>query len=438
MRPGRVVASSSITPGHRSPPWRLLQFTVFSVLIAVGMLYADPLLGKFVRVSTEGWTVRLLGKAWTGPPGEDSTGFMRRAEAAFDAPTHRIYADLFFKQHEKFIYPPSALLLTEALSHAPAIHMTAASALKAMLLFSWMGTLVMGVLTYRDLRGGVSLVEVVCVLLLGLLFMPFTVALVSGQVQTILMFLWGAAVWLWVRKHTGSSGAVLALSCLFKPQMAVFLLWGVLRREWRFTSAFLAVVSLIEGLSVARFGLQNQIDYLSVLRYLSGHGEAGVQNQSVAGLMNRLLRNGDALHWYDDVYPPFRTSIYVATMGFAAIATVAALVVPWLRRWQSTAADMICFGCVATVVSPIVWRHHYSVLYFAIMYLLARAEHMPRWQWLATFAAAVAIGNYLPPLDHFYGGPLSLLGNYVFYAGLLVLVSIALNSDREVTRTVST
>ena len=407
---------------------RLLWLAGISVLVAALVLWADP---WFVghHMTGRGWTVQMLVPALTEPQRGDSTGYMRLGEAAFQAPDHLIYARLFLVQHEKFIYPPSSLLLTEALSYAPRVHLTADGAFKALLLFCWAGTVLLGAMVYRRQRGRVSVLEAWCVLLLGVLFMPLTVALVNGQVQTLLMFLWGAAVWLWIARRHGWAGAALALCCVFKPQMAVFLVWGVWRRQWRFSAAFLGVLAVVEAVSVAHFGLRNHLDYLRVLSYLSRHGEAGVQNQSMAGLMNRLLHNGDPLVWQDNAYPPYRESIYVVSTVFGLLALLAALLLP--RRGRGTTADLLLFGCTATIVSPIVWRHHYSIFFFAVVYLAARAGAMTRLRWALLVCAALAMGNYLAPLDSFYVGWLSLLDSYVFCAGLAVMVLLALDMRAE-------
>jgi hypothetical protein len=409
---------------------RLLWLTALSVLVAALLLWADPWFVGHHMVG-RGWTVQMLVPALTEPQRGDSTGYMRLAEAAFRSPDHLIYARLFLVQHEKFIYPPSSLFLTEALSYAPRLHLKADGVFKAMLLVCWAGTVLVGVMLYRQQRGGIRVLEWVYLLVLGLLFMPMTVALVNGQVQTLLMFLWGAAVWLWSARRHGWAGAVLALCCVFKPQMAAFFVWGLWRRQWSFSAAFVGVLAVVEAISVAHFGLRNHLDYLAVLSYLSRHGEAGVQNQSMAGLMNRLLHNGDPLVWHDDAYPPYRASIYVVSTAFGVLALLAALLLPGRLRGKGTTADLLLFGCTATIVSPIVWRHHYSMFFFAVVYLAARAGTMSRLRWAMLVCAALAIGNYLAPLDYFYGGVLSLLDNYVFCAGLGVMVLLLLEMRTE-------
>jgi hypothetical protein len=53
-----------------------------------------------------------------------------------------------------------------------------------------------------------------------------------------------------------------------KPQLAVFALWGALRREWRFLGGLIATGAIGLIASVALFGLHNHIAYLDALSRL--------------------------------------------------------------------------------------------------------------------------------------------------------------------------
>jgi len=70
-----------------------------------------------------------------------------------------------------------------------------------------------------------------------------------------------------------------------------------------------ATASLIGLCSLAHFGVQNNLDYFSVLSYLSRHGEALWANQSVNGILI-ACSHGDPMSWNPTVYPPYRASIY--------------------------------------------------------------------------------------------------------------------------------
>ena len=98
--------------------------------------------------------------------------------------------------------------------------------------------------------------------------------------------------------------------CLIKPHYGLFVLWALLRKEWRF--AFACVAAGLVGLigSVAVFGFANHLDYLPVLSHLAERGETYYPNHSVNGLLNRLMSVGEPelyrnLDWGDGAFPPF-------------------------------------------------------------------------------------------------------------------------------------
>jgi hypothetical protein len=263
------------------------------------------------------------------------------------------------------------------------------------------------------------------------LFLPIAEALYRGQVQILLTFLWGLAVLLWSRDRHGWAGFVLAITCAFKPQLALFLVWGVLRKEWRFTSVFAATAAVISVCSLAHFGVQNNLDYFSVLTYLSRHGEALWANQSVNGLLNRILRNGDPVSWNPTVYPPYRQSIYFIGTGFSALCVITGLMLPWRKGWGATTADFLFFGCISVIASPIAWEHHYGYFFFLLVYLLARVEQLKKSTWALLVCCMLAMSNRIPPLDHRMQGAVSLFGAYLLVAGIMVLIILVMENHKD-------
>ena len=289
-------------------------------------------------------------------------------------------------------------------------------------MLAWVGCVALGVVFYRSQRPSATFAELAAVAVLGILFLPFAEAFYRGQVQILLTFLWELSALLWVTRRKSSAGFVLALTCVFKPQLAIFLLWGLLRREWKFALAFVITCVVVLACSVARFGVTNHLDYLAVLSYLSRHGEALWANQSMNGLLNRLLcENGDPvsveLH---DIYPPYRPAIYILSSCFSALLVVVGLFLPWRFGWSRTIGDYLLFGCLAVLMSPIAWEHHYGYFFFPAVLLLAAAGRLPRPAWFVLCACVLAISNRWPPLDHRQRGIVSLAGDYMFFAGLLI------------------
>src|SRR5215469_10809736 len=359
-------------------------------------------------------TLDILNHAIVSPAGTDSTFYMQMGEDTFRA-GQRIYPQLFFAQHQKFIYPPTSLFFIEGLNLLGAHGLSLPAAWKVILVLAWAGCIVLGVVFYRTLRPPATAIELAVVAVLGILFLPFAEAWLRGQVQILLTFLWELSALLWVGRKRGSAGFVLALTCMFKPQLAIFLLWGALRREWRFTAAFVITCGVLLACSIAHFGITNHLDYLPVLSYLSRHGEALWANQSMNGLLNRLLRNGDPVSWSYTIYPPYKPVIYIASSCFSALLVIAGLCLPWFLGWTRTIADFLLFGCVAVLMSPIAWEHHYGYFFFPAVLLLAAANRPPRPAWLLLCACVLGIANRWPPLDHRQQGVASLAGDYLFF-----------------------
>jgi hypothetical protein len=404
---------------HRTFAWqRVYTVTIFALAFSV------LLVAKYGR-RQDTVTIEIASHGLTSPVGTDSTLYMQMGEDAFHSTDHRIYQQLFFIQHEKFIYPPSSLFVTEALDSLDAHHISSAAVWKILLLIGWTGAIAAAVLLYRSRKPDARWLELLCIAVLGFLFLPFAEALYRGQVQIVLTFLWGLSILLWERRRTAASGFVLAITCIFKPQLAVFLLWGVLRREWRFTIAFGATAVAVLACSIAHFGWQNQVDYLSVLRYLSRHGEALWANQSVNGMLNRLLRNGNASSWDPRVYPPYRFIVYLASTLFSVLCLILGLWLPRLQRWARTTEDYMFFGCLSVIMSPIAWEHHYGYFFFAMVLLISHSERLGRAQWWALTACVLAISNRLPKLDSYVTGARSLVDNYLFAAAIVVLILLA-------------
>ena len=403
---------------------RLLALTA-AVVIAAIILFLK------YRQHPDTATLAIVAHGLSSPAGTDSSLYMQMGESAFHSGDHRIYSHLFFRQQQKFIYPPCSLFLLGALKIAAGAGLPMSTSLLAVLLLSWAGTLVTAILLYRQLRGGITIVEACCITVIGALFLPIAEALYRGQIQLLLTWFWGVAVLLWARNNQRTSAFLLALTCAFKPQLALFLLWGILRKQWRFTAVFACTLLVIAVASIAHFGVKNNLDYLNVLSYLSRHGEALWANQSVNGLLNRILHNGDSMSWNPRVYPPYKAAVYLATTLSSALILLTALVLPWKEHWQATTADFLFFGCACALASPIVWEHHYGYFFFLLIFLFARIQDFPTIPFAVLAACTLAMANRYPPLDHRIAGVSSIFGAYLLCAGLASLALVAIQQHRN-------
>src|SRR5205814_6689614 len=153
------------------------------------------------------------------------------------------------------------------------------------------------------------------------------------------------------------------MACAFKPRFALLLLWGWLWCERRFVAGILVALTPLAALSLLRYGLHNNIGYLSVLSFLSRHGEAYFANNSINGILNWYLSPGDSLHFDVFAFTPYNPVVYVGTM-LASCAFLGVLVAPpLLRRGQRAQLTDLSAAAICTVLSsPVAWEHHYGIL----------------------------------------------------------------------------
>jgi hypothetical protein len=387
--------------------------------------------------------VALFVDALRGRMSNDSMFHMSRAWTVLHQ-GKPVYETVFFGEHIKFTYPMSSLLL---FSLAGVVRCTAAGLLKGLIWASVAGIVwLTGEILLRlvDCNGMWDRWERLQVRSLAAImvvfFHPVIIGVSLGQVQTLLTCLWMLAVWAWMfgEKRFGKNkidgklvaGLCLGLICTFKPTLAVFLPWALLRRQWRFLLAFAGTLAAIQGLAMAVFGWHNTVGYLQVLSFMSHRGEAYLPNQSVNGFLERWTHNGDSVVWSFTVFPPYHSVVYVGTTISSALLLGFALAAPLLRGWKNGVADFLFFGMVATIVSPIAWEHHYGYFLPGCIYLLGRMHKLqgvlPA---LAAFCFLI-LTNGWPWLDRFAETRWNPVLSYDLFAGLGLLVVMAVWADR--------
>ena len=82
------------------------------------------------------------------------------------------------------------------------------------------------------------------------------------------------------------------------------------------------------GVSLVLFGVENHVEYLSVLSFLSRHGESFWANQSINGLLNRLVVASNDADFDPYGFPPFHLGVYLGTLLTSLVLVGAALIRP--------------------------------------------------------------------------------------------------------------
>lgn len=380
-----------------------------------------------------GANATLVKSFFTLQAGDDSWMPM---EAAYDVLTEpgggELYARLFFEEGVKFQYPPTSLLpykLSEALNleltSAFWNHVSWGLAVSVAIAIALLGS---SFLQRYDNGRTSQATRYLLVAMLGLItldFFPLLRGYTLGQVQTLLTAIFTLACLFWLKGKTALSGAMIGLICLFKPQFGLFLIWSALRLEWRFVAGFMAAVIPLGVLSLAAFGLNNHLAYFDVLSHLARHGESFHANQSVNGLVHRLLGNGESLVWQPNGFPPYNAAVHVATFT-TSLALIGFALFYRSRGGPANVMDFAAAGLAFTMASPIAWDHHYGALLpsaclVAATLLLMQERARKTVFAVLFFIAFIVASKDLSPLLKSAAPEGSLAFSYIFLAASILL-----------------
>ncbi|MDR3745818.1 MAG: glycosyltransferase family 87 protein [Acidobacteriaceae bacterium] len=343
------------------------------------------------------------------------------------------------KLYDTLIYPLTSILPLLWMKQAG---MSDASVLRALLFASWLA--VVGVVAVQVLiaarisasqdstgRGGLSWRGVVATAFAAFFFMPITLAFSLGQAQIFLDLFFSLLVLFWVERRERAAGVMMALLAMVKPQFGLLLLWSALRRRWNALAAGVATLAVGGAASLAVFGLRNNLDYLGVLSGLSRKAQSHYANQSIFGLLNRAIFNGENLPYHPYVYPPFVPWIYHVTLATTVVLVLLALTYPWRER-AGGMADLAAIGVVCVIATPMAWEHHYGVMLPIFAWLwFAVYRRGGRRVW-ALALAWVLIADFLSPFNLLAAVPVANVLQSYMYFGALLLLGLLLRSHEGV------
>jgi len=412
------------------------------------LLNAFVLNGVLWLVSPEPYQETVLQHTWDvlrGRGCDDSWGVMSvsldYAQEHHDKP---LYSELFFERKLKVQYPPSSLFAVAGLRLlvGPESIRTEECTVYDLptvtdvlgWLFILMSAASAAALLAIGLRrrgappasGPMMAARFAIVLALALTFYPLVKAYTLGQIQTWLNGLFALSLLCWATERKVPAGVLLGLMALVKPHYGLFVLWALLRREWRFATAFAATAIVGVLGSIMVYGFENHVDYVRVLTFLAERGETFYPNQSVNGLLNRVMVLIDPTHWHslqfdDHSFPPFSPFVYGGTL----IASIVLLSTALLRRGNEgdpdRSFDFSTMALSITIASPIAWEHHYGTIFPVLALLLANVIGDRRRLLLLT-GSYVLISNYIPVTNLLAETVLNVAQSYLFAAAIVVLV----------------
>ncbi len=310
---------------------------------------------------------------------DDSWGPMTRAYLRAKSREDGDIYGIFFDEGRKFQYPPTSLLpfclvpekklrdnvafyqtITRLRSGAKFVARTASQLAVLATIAASIALLEIGIRRLGaagDTRGS-QVARIVMLTLLGFTFYPVMKAHALGQIQVFLNALTAFSVLAMASGRRAACGFLTGMCCLIKPQLGVVLIWSALRRDWRLFGGFLAATVPMGLISLAVFGWQNHLRYLDVIRHIAKLGESFWPNQSVNGLLNRMLENGDAVNFSLFSFAPHHPLVHAATLASSLLILVLAMVRK--NRTLNPELDLAVIVAAATMASPVAWEHHYG------------------------------------------------------------------------------
>lgn len=333
----------------------------------------------------------LLKLGWIFPNENDSWRPMARALGHFaDGRADGLYQNLFFQDQVKFQYPPSSLLPMDLLDRLGLMNLLSLNIINAIVLV--LNAVMIAILAYvlfseprtagRKSDGesfeftkahyAATLAFMAC-----WLFHPLTYAFRVGQIQLWIDLAFSLACLFWLLDRRIAAGAAIGFIVSLKPQFGLFLVWALIWCEWGFVRGFLTISLPLLALSLWRYGWNNHIEYLDVLSFISRHGESFHANNSVNGIMHRLLQNGPNLEWRAGEFAPFNRYVFVATAIAGALFMLAPMILAFRNRMRApTLADFGVAALCFTMAAPVAWEHHFGIMIPLFLVALKQIDEM--------------------------------------------------------------
>jgi alpha-1,2-mannosyltransferase len=344
-----------------------------------------------------------------------------------------VYETVFFADHVKFQYPLTTLFLPIAMRSPSRTGITLIKALNraslaaslvfvactaALFVLIWFGA-------QPDWRAWPIWIGLGTIVAGTVLFHPVLMSYVLGQIQSFVNAALAAMLLSWRLNRRIAAGVALGMACLIKPHFALLILWGLLRRAWSFAASTAVVIAIGGASALAVFGVRDNFDYARVVSYMAARGEAITANQSVNGLLNRLVQPPEAREWDFHSFPPPHPVVRAGTFAAALVLVGAALTVPSALGFGGTALDMAIAALSVTMASPIAWDHHYGILLPALVLAAGVALRSPaprRWWFLVLGIAFALSASLWEPLALVEDPPANLVQSYVLVAGVAALL----------------
>lgn len=209
----------------------------------------------------------------------------------------------------------------------------------------------------------------------------------QGQVDTVLLLLCVAPLWLDRKGWPKTAGALIAAGCWIKIYPVLLLFWLFRRPQWRaMLAGFTAAAVAIPLASLVLVPPALYLDYFrEQLPSMSGHAIINIDNQSLAAILVRTVAPiGEYTVSFATLPLPawFRAVVVLAMLGGMAAVVL---------RVRSTGAPPLLIAAwamaFACLVAPLGWGHTYCLLLPLFIQTLRLAIARQAWPTCAAIGA---------------------------------------------------
>jgi alpha-1,2-mannosyltransferase len=205
------------------------------------------------------------------------------------------------------------------------------------------------------------------------------------------------------RGRSGVAGMLFALSAVMKPPLVLFLLFFLVRRDFRGFWAFLGTCTIVAALSILIFGGPANIEWFNTcILQFRHYWLVGFMVQSVPAFIFRLSAPTSVLtDWGPHLPANGQQALANISVGFFFLLGLAALTRSEIARLSSKSEavhtveqQFSLLLCLSLIASPLSWAHYYA-------WLLVPAVLWVRWKsdsWVETLVALIATALTAPPL----------------------------------------
>lgn len=419
------------------------------IALGVGKIGVDYLLGtRYVAEIT--WSVLKLNLVH-----HDSWWPMYEAMAArFEHSGKGIFETVFFERNIKFQYPPISILpfmVAVKLGINGDMIGELANFISFLSIFGIAACVYQSTIWVLRTYCGQTTHSIQFHLLLVVIsvvgtfsFYPIIGGQYIGQIQIIVDLFISLAFVSWLMGQKYFSGAMLALATLIKPQFALFLIWAAIRKDKNLFIGMMIILIPSGLVSLYVFGFKEHLDYLRVLSHMGQHGEVYWINQSINGVLNRLLVDATSLRWNLTSYAPYNVIVHAGTFISTVILILFGLFYRPSRNRVSEGSfpsavatlELAMMLLICTIASPVAWYHHYGILlpiFFALFLLAIKGvvqirDRLSVWALVLLSLSYWFIANYFDYADSviFAEPPTNLLQSYDLLGGFMLLAAIIL------------